>query len=136
MGVDGLITVLSGMSSEEQMAQNIDIWKNYEPLTPPELDALDRAQQKLEEITEVACTSCHYCMPGCPMDIDISNMMQALNRASIYGIDNGKNWYGFTVRGGKAKASECIECGQCEEACPQHIPIISKLGKAVTLFEE
>ena len=136
MRVDGLITILSGMSSEEQMIQNIEIWKSYEPLTDAELAALDYAQQKLEEITEVPCTACHYCMPGCPMDIEISNMMQALNRGSIYGVSNGENWYEFTIRGGKPKASDCIECGQCEEACPQHIPIISKLGKAVTLFEE
>ena len=133
-GVDHLITVLSGMSSLEQMQQNLATWKAYEPLAPEELDVLARAQRKLDEMLDNPCTSCQYCMKNCPNDIKIAQIMESLNRASIYGVDNGKNWYGFNVSGG-GKASECIECYSCESACPQQIPIVEKLQRATELFE-
>jgi predicted aldo/keto reductase-like oxidoreductase len=52
----------------------------------------------------------------------------------MYGIDNGKNWYGFQTAAG-GKASECIQCAACEDACPQHIEIVEKLERAAELFE-
>lgn len=132
-GIDGLITVLSGMSSIEQMRDNVGIWKNYAPLDARELAALDRAQEKLAEITAVPCTACHYCMKECPQDIDIANIMQAINHEALYGIKDGRRWYNAFLSGNKASA--CIECGQCEDACPQNIPIIDELEKAVEAFE-
>ena len=60
--------------------------------------------------------------------------VEALNRAGMYGVDNGKNWFGFQTAAG-GKASECIQCFQCEAACPQHIEIVGKLQRAAELFE-
>jgi predicted aldo/keto reductase-like oxidoreductase len=132
LGIEGTITVLSGMSSIEQMHDNLKIWKNYKPLGSDELAALDRAQNMLADITAVPCTSCHYCMKECPQDIDIANIMQALNRRALYGDADGRKWYSF-LSGGKASA--CIGCGQCEDACPQHISIIENLEEAARAFE-
>jgi len=136
MNVEGVMTVLSGMSNIEQMEQNIQTWKTFEPLAAEELAALERAQQTLDELIDNPCTSCHYCMKECPQSIDIANTMQALNRDAIYGDPYGKNWYGFAMgRPEVNKASECIQCGSCEAACPQHIPIVEKLELAAAKFE-
>ena len=133
MGVPGIITVLSGMSSLEQMEQNLQTWKNYKPLTDAELDTLRAAQAKLAEITRNNCTACKYCMKECPMGVQIANIMKALNIDSIYGNDAGKNWYSFGAVAGKA--STCIQCGNCNAACPQHIDVMAELEAAVELFE-
>jgi len=135
MGVPGIITVLSGMSNLEQMEQNLETWKNYKPLSDAERDTLVRAQRTLDELLDNPCTSCRYCMKVCPMGIDICNTMAALNRASIYGKENGKGHYNFSNRDREHKAGDCLHCGQCEAACPQHIEIIEKLERAVELFE-
>ena len=132
-GVEGLITVLSGMSSLEQMQQNLDTWKSYVPLSEDERATLERAQRKLDEMLDNPCTSCQYCMKACPKSIKIAQIMEALNRAAIYGDDNGKNWYGFNASSGKA--SDCIQCYSCEAACPQHIAIVGKLEEAADKFE-
>lgn len=133
-GLDDAMTVLSGMSTLEQMEQNIQTWKTYEPLTDEDHVVLERAQKALAAIVDNPCTHCHYCMKGCPKDINISGAMDSLNREAMYGNGKGKSEYGFAMlRCGKA--SDCIECYQCEDACPQHIAIVEKLKRAVELFE-
>ena len=134
MGVPNLITALSGMSSLQQMQDNLATWKAYEPLTEDELATLRLAKDKLDEMLDNPCTNCQYCMKSCPMDIKIAQIMEALNRTGMYGVDNGKNWYGFNTAAG-GKASECIQCFSCEAACPQHIEIVGKLQRAAELFD-
>lgn len=134
MGTPNLITVLSGMSNPQQVEENLQTWRTYEPLTDSELATLRLAKEKLDELLDNPCTSCKYCMKSCPMDIRIAPIMESLNRASMYGMKNGKGWYGFQTKLG-GKASECIQCGQCESACPQHIEIVSKLEQAAKLFK-
>ena len=134
MGVPNLITVLSGMSNLQQMEENLETWRTYEPLTAEELAVLHQAQQRLEEMLDNPCTNCQYCMKTCPKSIRIAPIMESLNRVNLYGLDNGKFWCNFqTMAGGKA--SECIQCFQCEPTCPQHIEIVGKLKRAAELFE-
>ena len=133
-GTPNLITVLSGMSSVQQMQENLETWRTYEPLTDAELATLRLAKEKLDELLDNPCTNCQYCMKSCPMDIRIAPIMEALNRAGMYGTANGKNWFGFQTAAG-GKASECIQCFQCEAACPQQIEIVGKLQRAAELFE-
>ncbi|MBQ9003869.1 MAG: aldo/keto reductase [Eggerthellaceae bacterium] len=134
MNVEGVITVLSGMSTLEQMEQNIATWHALEPLAEAERETLAAAQRKLDEMIDNPCTGCQYCMKACPMDIKIAQTMEALNRAAVYGDANGKNWYGFNATAGH-KASDCIQCFSCEAACPQQIEIVGKLARAAELFE-
>ena len=134
MGTPNLITVLSGMSSLEQMQQNLETWRTYEPLSEDELAVLARAKDKLDEMLDNPCTNCQYCMKACPKDIKIAQIMESLNRMGMYGQDNGKNWYGFNAQPGY-RASDCIQCYSCESACPQHIAIVGKLERAAELFE-
>ena len=69
------------------------------------------------------------------MELNIADMMQALNRAAMYGFENGKGWYGFNARGDRI-ASNCFQCYSCEGACPQSIPIVEKLERAAELFDK
>lgn len=134
LGVPNIITVLSGMSSLEQMQQNLATLKGYEPLTDDEMAVLKRAQEKLDEIMEVRCTACKYCMKDCPQHINIPDAMDSLNQRALYGLDKGRGHYGWSMKG-FGLASECIQCGQCEGACPQHIDIIHQLERAAEYFE-
>ena len=134
MNVEGLIACLSGMSSLEQMRQNLETLRNLSPLSQKELDTLADARRKLDELIAVPCTACHYCMEDCPIDMPIASIMETLNRAALYGVAKGKSHYGFATREG-TKASDCLQCGQCEAACPQHIDIISQLEVAAEKFE-
>ncbi len=134
MGLEGVITVLSGMSTLEQVQENVRISQDFRPLDDTEMKVIAQAQDALGRIALVPCTACKYCMKECPQGIDIADIMQALNRQTMYGDADGKNWYGFATRGHK-KASDCIACAQCEMACPQHIGIVDELRHAVERFE-
>ena len=134
MNTEGLIACLSGMSSLEQMRENLATLKRLSPLTQTELDTLAAAREKLAELIAVPCTRCHYCMKDCPVGMPISNIMECINRASMYGVAKGKGHYGFATRMG-VRASDCIQCYQCESACPQHIDIVSQLEYAAANFE-
>lgn len=134
MNTEGLIACLSGMSSLEQMRQNLATLKGLSPLSQTELDTLAAARAKLAELIAVPCTGCHYCMEECPVSMPIAGIMESLNRDALYGIDKGKGNYGFATRDG-VKASDCIQCYQCEGACPQHIDIVHQLEVAAEKFE-
>lgn len=133
--LEGIITVLSGMSTLGQMEENIATMKDFSPLTPQEQETLTKAREALQAIPSIPCTSCQYCMKGCPQGIPIPGVFNARNLQLVYQNDErAKGSYGFMTRG-KAKASDCIQCGQCESVCPQHIPIIQELQKAAAALE-
>lgn len=74
-------------------------------------------------------------MKGCPQGIPIPGVFSAMNTHLIYGnTERAKGNYGFATRG-KGKASDCIQCGQCESVCPQHISIIQQLQQAAEVLE-
>lgn len=136
--LDGIITVLSGMSTMGQVEDNISYMKDFKPLDEGEQAAVAAAQEALAQVRSVPCTACHYCTAGCPMNIPIPDIFAARNRELIWGdAERAKRDYLDAVgKEGAGKASDCITCGQCEGACPQSIPIISWLEECAAAYED
>ncbi len=129
--LDGIITVLSGMSDVEQMKDNLSYMKDFKGLTESQKETLKKAREELRRIPLIPCTTCDYCAKVCPADIGISGSFTAMNYYTLYRDREmalgQENWL---VEGhGRKRADQCIKCGKCEEACPQHISIRENLEK-------
>ncbi len=133
--LEGVVTILSGMSSEEQMDDNIRTFTNFEALTPGELKVIDEVTEEILRIPQIGCTACKYCTDGCPMKISIPDVFRTVNTLRRYPDDwRAKNFYsGLVNRSGKA--SDCVACGQCESVCPQHLSIIELLKEAAEILD-
>ena len=129
--LEGVITVLSGMSSVEQMKDNLSYMKDFHGLTPKQEEIIQKAQEELKKIPLIPCTTCNYCAKVCPKNIGISGSFTAMNLLTLYrDLPGAKHQEEWLVGGhGKARADECVKCGKCEEACPQHIRIRENLEK-------
>jgi predicted aldo/keto reductase-like oxidoreductase len=133
--LDGIMAVLSGMSNVEQMEDNLSYMKDFKPLDEKEQQAIRRAQEVFHGIHSIPCTACRYCTGGCPMQINIPAIFAARNKQLVWGkIEEARADYAAAIADG-GKASDCIQCGQCESQCPQHIPIIERLAECAEFFE-
>jgi predicted aldo/keto reductase-like oxidoreductase len=127
--------VLSGMSHLDHVRENLALAENVSEAawTDSDSEVIAKAMEIINNLQKVDCTSCSYCMP-CPEGVNIPRNFELYNDHFLFNDPNAKQWYGFF---GKAeKASNCIQCGQCEEHCPQQIPIPAELEKVVELFEK
>ena len=131
--LDGVITVLSGMSSVSQMEDNLATMKSFSGLSEAQKATLEQAREALSKIPLLPCTTCNYCAKVCPNDVGISGTFTAMNMLTLYGNpDFARNQLGWLVGGhGRKTADECIKCGACEDACPQHIKIRDELEKCL-----
>lgn len=123
--------ILSGMSTMEQVEQNITTASKAKvnALTTEELEVVDKVKAKYKELTKVHCTACYYCMP-CPAEVNIPGNFSLYNDVSMY-KDKEKYYNRYNVEMKEtSRASACVECGKCEEACPQHLPIRQYLKDA------
>ncbi len=123
----GIMTILSGMSSEEQMQDNLATFRSFEPLNDADKALIEEVRRTLPTIPQIGCTSCRYCMDGCPMSIEIPKIFGIANflKRTRRGI-SAKQYYEELIRG-SGRASDCVACGQCENVCPQHLPVIELL---------
>ena len=132
----GVITVLSGMSDVAQMQDNLSYMRTFETLTDAQRATIERAQHELAKIPLIPCTRCNYCAKVCPNKIGISGTFTAMNMHTLYGdLETAKKERTWQVdRHGKRPADDCIKCGRCEQACPQHIKIRDELARSIELF--
>lgn len=132
-GFPGMLMVLSGMSSMEQMQDNLSYMSSFQPLTQPEQEAVRRAGAVLKNQEAIACTACRYCEAGCPMRIPIPDLFAGFNGKKQ---GSGSTFdYETAVSDGHGRASSCIGCLQCEAVCPQHLPVSALLAQVAGEFE-
>ena len=134
-GFEGVLMVLSGMSNMEQMEDNISFMKDFQPLNEKEMEAVYKVADIFHQKHAIACTACRYCTAGCPKQISIPDLFACMNAKKVFNDCNANYYYSnaYTVHNGKA--SDCIKCGKCEKACPQHLPIRDLLEDVAKEFE-
>lgn len=129
--LEGVMVVLSGMNTMEQMTENTKIFDDFKPINAAEEAVIEEVKSALLAADTIPCTSCAYCRPGCPMNINIPEIFKAENMLITFGPHDRPHFhYDGVLSLGSGRASDCIGCGQCESVCPQHINIIERLSKA------
>jgi len=131
-----VVTVLSGMSSYEQMLDNVSYMKNFAPLSDEELRAINDVCEIFKSLSMIKCTACGYCVDGCPMNIAIPDLFSCMNSKKLFNNWNSGYYYSDVCTANKGKASDCIKCGACEDACPQKIEIRRLLCEVASAFEK
>ncbi|MBQ6582349.1 MAG: aldo/keto reductase [Mogibacterium sp.] len=129
--------VLSGVSSLEQLRDNLSFMREFQPLTEEETALVLQAVDKINSTIAIPCTSCAYCVPGCPAGIPIPKYF------SLYNVNlkdiNREDWtpqedFYYRLTLSSASPKKCVECGQCEKICPQHLPVIRYLKEVAEHF--
>ncbi|MDE6241801.1 MAG: aldo/keto reductase [Anaeroplasmataceae bacterium] len=134
-GFEGVFMVLSGMSNMEQMLDNISYMKDFKSLNDKEKEAVTKVCAVFHNMHLIDCTACRYCIDGCPKHISIPDLFSCMNTKNIYHDWNANYYYTNVHTKSGGKASDCIECGKCEKACPQHLPIRKLLKDVAKEFE-
>ncbi len=119
---EGIFMVLSGMGNMDMITENIGFMKDFKPFTEEEYEAVRKVCKIMNAQNLIPCTACRYCVDGCPMNIPIPELFACMNDKKQF-----KNWnasfYYNEVHSKNGKDSDCIGCGKCETACPQHLEI-------------
>lgn len=130
-----VVSVLSGMSTLDQVKENVAEWKTAKPLSDADKKVVEQALEALRSVGMIDCTNCRYCAKDCPAGVKIPEIMSLMNlekmtedRAFVKGL------YDWQAKDGYA--SQCTQCGNCEEMCPQGINIIELLEEAADAYED
>ncbi|MDE5765916.1 MAG: aldo/keto reductase, partial [Clostridia bacterium] len=135
-GRKGVFMVLSGMSDLAQMSDNLSYMKDFKPLNEREMQAVKNVCNVFKGMNLIACTACRYCTDGCPKKISIPDLFACMNTKNIYRDWNADYYYSEVHTKNRGKASDCVKCGKCEKACPQHLPIRDLLINVAKEFEK
>lgn len=132
--VDNVAVILSGMSDEQQVADNLATFAHTAPLTDEEQAAVAEAARLYRARTRVPCTGCRYCMP-CPAGVDIPGVFRIWNEGGLYGDEAALKQYRLRMDE-KSRADVCVACGKCASVCPQHIDVPEMMKQAAAWANE
>ena len=132
-----VMMVLSGMSDEQQVEDNISYMKDFQPLDKDERQIVEQAVKIIRESEVIPCTACRYCTDTCPKKIAIPDYFALYNNMKRSGdaVRLTTQTYYSTLLQTHGKASECLQCGMCEKLCPQHLPIRKYLQDVAETLE-
>ncbi|MCL2093571.1 MAG: aldo/keto reductase [Treponema sp.] len=135
LGLPGVATILSGMSTAEQLEDNAATVKYYQPFSEKEEFYLGEVTTELLASPTVACTACNYCVADCPAKINIPQIITGYNTVLLYGDHARAHFFYRGLMLKSAPASACTSCGTCEKICPQHVKVMEVMGKASEVFD-
>ena len=135
-GFPGIVMVLSGMSDLAQLRENVSLMQNFKPLNEQELAAIAQVQQIFRSMHLIPCTACRYCVDGCPKHIAIPDLFSLMNTWKLHHNHNAIYYYDSVYTAPGSRASDCVRCGKCEAACPQHLPIRELLEQVAAELEQ
>ena len=126
---EGVIMVLSGMGNMDMVNDNVGFMQYFKPLDPREMAAIEKVRNIFKSFDTIECTDCRYCMEVCPRKIPVPKFFAMINNKKVWGSWNKEYAEKLIHEPGQGPDS-CLGCGDCEAACPQHLPI-RKLLKTV-----
>ena len=133
--LEGVLTVLSGMSNMQQVEDNLSYMRDFKPLDADERKVVQQLQRIMRDSPLIPCTDCRYCTKGCPQNIPIPQVFEAMNlRLGNGQIQESQAAYEKAVAG-HGRASDCIQCGQCNDACTQGIDIMERLAEVAAAMD-
>lgn len=137
-GFDNMMMVLSGMSSIEQIKENVSFMTDPKKLTEEETVAVNKVREIFASMGMIPCTACHYCVldNDCPKKIQIPELFSCYNLKTTFHSWNTDYYYKNILTRDHGKASDCLKCGKCEKICPQHLPIRKLLEQVAGEFEQ
>ena len=136
-GFDDMMMVLSGMSTIEQLKENVSFMAEPKKLTEEETAAVNKVREIFASMSMIPCTACHYCVldNDCPKKIQIPELFSCYNLKTTFHSWNQDYYYNNILTRDHGKASDCLKCGKCEKICPQHLPIRKLLEQVAGEFE-
>lgn len=132
--LEHVVMVLSGMSNQEQLMDNISYMKELVPLLGRERQAIKKTVEELNRLPLIPCTKCRYCVEGCPKKIMIPDLFEDYNMVVQFGMTEANRGRYRIHTAEHGKADECIHCGRCESQCPQHLEIKELIDKVAAVF--
>jgi predicted aldo/keto reductase-like oxidoreductase len=121
---------LSGMSTMQHVIENVATASDPSSLSEGERQSIEQHLERLKRMADLYCSGCKYCLP-CPQEVNIPRVFQIYNEARVYGLwERARHVYANWGESSGDRADACVQCGECEEKCPQRIPIRDQLTEA------
>lgn len=127
--------ILSGMSEEDQVEDNLKTFEKFEPLSEKEQQVVTEVVKAVNARVKNGCTGCRYCMP-CPFGVDIPGNFHIWNEHAMYDNDGSAKWNYFHQMKPENRADQCKKCGACEKVCPQALSIRDNLAQVAADMEK